>query len=64
MTEDDTFRKLKQAPFESVRQTIATAGNASFVWKAADWHEMVLKVLSTNGWTEDEYKKEFMKREA
>lgn len=58
-TQDDTFYKLKQFPFESVRvKIIDLAGNGLL----AEWRICVLEILSDSGWTEVEYNKEFLKR--
>ena len=61
MTEDDTFRKLKQVPFESLRLKIvdlAYMGPKS----PSEWRICVSEILSDSGWTEEEYNKEFLKR--
>jgi hypothetical protein len=62
MTEDDTFLKLKQVPFETVRLAIVDLAYKGPHYPTDEWQTSVTKILSTSGWTEDEYNKEFMKR--
>ena len=58
-TQDDTFYKLKQFPFESVKLKIIDLANKG---SSAEWRICVLEILSDSGWTEVEYNKEFSKR--
>jgi hypothetical protein len=56
MTEDDTFKKLRQVPYKSVSAQIATMARTPGAVKD------IIAFLKSSGWGEDEYLAEFERR--
>lgn len=59
MTEDDTFKKLRQLPYRDLRATISK--NLVGVNNREEESRIMMKCVEDNGWTGEEFMEEMLK---